>query len=159
MKISSFKDLFFFFFYKEGACTDFSAFGDKTVQLLLTRRDQRVLTSAGLSSWTGGRCHWRPPSPGGSRPLRGCGSHGNPWVCVHTSGWSPQLLEHSDCKYTLRVEGVREILFNVPRISGSERVEFQEPHLFPLLQGYDLNLFNKKRCLKCPPFSLEMFIF
>lgn len=85
----------------------------KTVSLLPTGRDRHpptnkrlsprqriegILTSAGLSSSTGGRCHWLPPSPGGSQPQRGCGSHGNPWVCVHMSDWSLQLLEHSDCK-------------------------------------------------------------
>lgn len=135
------------FSFKEAAPTEFTFYH----QPLATggdhppagRRSQWVLTSAGLSSWTAGRCHWLPPSPGGSPPRRGCGSHGNRWVCVHTSGWSLQLLGRSDCKCTWKVEAVEELLLGVFWIRGSERVEFQEPHLFTESQSYDLNLINK----------------
>lgn len=63
------------------------------------RHSVGIFTFVGLSSLMVGRCHWLPPSPGGSQLQRGCGSHGNSLVYVHTFEWSLQLLEHFDCKY------------------------------------------------------------
>lgn len=110
------------------------------------------LTSAGLSSWTGGRCHWLPPSPGGSRPQRGCGSHGNRWVCAHTSDWSPQLLEHSDCKHTFQVRPSKKYCSTYSGSVVLTRSSSKNHIFFLLSQSYDeLNsVFSKHANVSIP---------